>query len=132
MKLLLDTHVLLWWSSDSKRLSAGQRRALGRVAADKPALVSDISLWEIATLEELGRIRLQLPLREWLERATAAPLVQRCDISPLVAATVAKLSPSFHRDPVDRILVATALVHQATLVTSDERILEARIVPTLD
>ena len=54
--LLLDTHVLLWWLSDSRRLSRAQLSALKKVSADSPAHVCDISLWEIATLAELGRM----------------------------------------------------------------------------
>jgi PIN domain nuclease of toxin-antitoxin system len=70
-------------------------------------------------------------LREWLEQATAPPLVQRLPISPAVAAEVATLPGSFHRDPADRIIVASARVVGATLLTQDRRIIEAEIVPTL-
>jgi PIN domain nuclease of toxin-antitoxin system len=101
-------------------------------SAENPLWVSDISLWEVATLLELGRIRLRLPLRDWLDRATAPPLVQRCGISPAVAAALAALPASFHRDPADRILVATARVLGATLLTQDTRIVQAGIVSTLD
>lgn len=131
MRALLDTHVLLWWLEPSRRLSPAQREVLGRAGDPDPVWVSDISLWEIATLVELGRIRLQLPLREWLERATAPPLVRRVGISPAVAAELAALPASFHRDPADRILVATARVLGATLLTQDRRIAEAGLVTTL-
>lgn len=94
-------------------------------------MVSEISLWEVATLHDLGRIRLAVPLREWLERATAAPLVRRQGISPAIAAELAVLPDSFHRDPVDRILVATARVLGATLLTQDRRIAESGLVETL-
>lgn len=83
-------------------------------------------------LVDLGRVRLSRPLREWLERATAPPLVRTLSLNPAIAAEVAALPASFHRDPADRILIATARVHGATLVTSDRRILEAEIVSTLD
>jgi PIN domain nuclease of toxin-antitoxin system len=79
----------------------------------------------------LGRIKLHLPLRDWLEQATAPPLVARLAITPAVAAGVAALPDSFHRDPADRILVATARVFGATLLTQDRRIIEAELVPTL-
>jgi PIN domain nuclease of toxin-antitoxin system len=74
---------------------------------------------------------LTLPLRDWLERATAGPLVERVDLTPAVAAEVAALPDSFHRDPADRILVATARVHGATLLTCDRRIIDSGVVPTL-
>jgi len=128
---LLDTHILLWWFEAGNHLSRKERRILTGAGPDAPLLVSDISLWEIATLTELGRIRLTLPLREWLERATAPPLVRRCGISPAVAAEVAALPVTFHRDPADGIIVATTRLLGATLITRDERILRADVVATL-
>ena len=82
-------------------------------------------------LHDLERIRLAIPLREWLEKAVAPPLVRRIGISPAVAAELVALPNSFHRDPADRILVATARVLGATLLTRDRRIAEARLVDTL-
>ena len=131
MNALLDTHILLWWHGDCGRLSRNQQDAIADASADAPLLVSDISLWEVAMLHGLGRIRLTIPLREWLEKAVAPPLVRRIGISPAVAAELATLPDSFHRDPADRILVATARVLGATLLTRDRRIFEAELVDTL-
>lgn len=131
MTALLDTHVLIWWLQGDGPLSPAQRRVLGAADGDSPLRVSDISLWEVATLHSLGRIQLTLPLREWLEKAAAPPLVRRHGISPAVAAEVAALPDSFHRDPADRILVATARVLGATLLTNDRHIVEAGLVSTL-
>lgn len=131
MRALLDTHVLIWWFSDRPRLSPGQQQVLESASPESPLVVSEISLWEVATLHGLGRIRLTVPLQEWLERATAAPLVRRQGISPAIAAESAVLPDSFHRDPADRILVATARVLGATLLTQDRRIAESGLVETL-
>ena len=79
----------------------------------------------------LARITLRLPLRDWLEAATAPPLVQRLAITPAVAAAVAALPASFHRDPADRIIIASAQVLGGTLLTRDQRIIDAALVPTL-
>ena len=129
--MLLDTHVLLWWLGDPGRLSAAQQEAVASVDSGSPLLVSDISLWEVAMLHNLGRIRLAIPLREWLEKAVAPPLVRRQGISPAIAAEVAALPKSFHRDPVDRILVATARILGATILTRDHRIIDAGLAETL-
>ena len=131
MKALLDTHILLWWLGEDQRLSPGQRQILQEADEKSPLWVADITLWEIAILSSLERIKLHLPLREWLERAVAPPLVQLLPITPAVAAAVAALPDSFHRDPADRILVATAQVLGATLLTHDRRIIDAGLVPTL-
>jgi len=131
MIYLADTHVILWWAHGDRRLPKSHARVFQRARADSPVLVSDISLWEIAMLVEQERVRLDRPLRDWLETATAAPLVQRVGVAPAVAAETARLPSTFHRDPADRILVATARVHGATLLTVDQRIIGAAIVPTL-
>ena len=131
MKVLLDTHVLLWWFETNSSLPANHKKIIDNANALEPLLVSDISLWEIATLYELGRIRLALPLRDWLERATAPPLVQRCPITPAIAAEVAALPSTFQRDPGDRIIVSTARILGATLLTCDDRIIKSGIVPTI-
>lgn len=131
MTALLDTHVLIWWLQGDGPLSAAQQQVLDAADRDSPLRVSDISLWEIATLHSLNRIRLTLPLRDWLEKATAPPLVRRHGISPAIAAEVAALPDSFHRDPADRILVATARILGATLLTQDRHIVESGLVATL-
>ena len=131
MTALLDTHVLIWWLNDRMQLSPRQREVVEAATPDGPVFVSDISLWEVAMLATLGRIRLALPLREWLDKAVAPPLVRRQGISPAVATEVAALPDSFHRDPADRILVATARVLGATLLTNDRRIVDASLTPTL-
>ena len=131
MTALLDTHVLIWWLQGDGPLSPAQRRVLGAVDATSPLRVSDISLWEIATLHSLGRIQLTIPLRDWLAKAVAPPLVRRHGISPAIAAEVAALPDSFRRDHADGVLVATARVLGATLLTQDRRIVESGLVETL-
>lgn len=93
--------------------------------------VSEITLWEIATLVALKRLRLHLPLRDWLDRAVAEPIVHRIGISPAVAAEVAVLPDSFPRDPADRIIVASTRTIGATLLTQDRRIIDSGVVATL-
>ncbi len=131
MTALLDTHILIWWLNESGRLSPAQQNVLSAADAGSPLLVSDISLWEVATLWSLGRIELALGLRDWLEKAVAPPLVRRQGISPAIAAELAILPESFHRDPADRILVATARVLGATLLTQDRRIVDSGLATTL-
>jgi PIN domain nuclease of toxin-antitoxin system len=130
VSFVLDTHVLLQWQDASGSLNESHRDVIERVRGTEPLLISDISLWETATLYELGMIVLDVPLKEWLERATAPPLVRLVDISPDIAAEVASLPSTFHRDPADRIIVATARVLGATLLTADERIVGSGLVET--
>ena len=97
-RLLLDTHILLYWLGRDPRLSVEQAGLISEATADDPLWVADISLWEIATLVSLRRLRLHTPLRDWLEAAVAPPLVRRIGISPTVAAQVAQLPDTFPRD----------------------------------
>ncbi len=131
MKVLLDTHILIYWLGTDLRLSAEQKRVLEQASPESPLWVSDITLWEIATLYNLKRLSFHLPLRDWLEAATAPPLVQRVGISPAIAAAVAALPSSFHRDPADRIIIASAQLLGATLLTRDKQIIQSALVPTL-
>lgn len=132
MRLLLDTHVLLWWVGGDARLPASYRARLAEANAEAPVWLAEISLWEIANLRAVGRIELSLPLLDWLEMATTPPLVQRVGISPMIAARVAALPATFHRDPADRLIVATAQVLGATLLTCDRAIRESGLVPVLE
>ena len=131
MSFLLDTHIIVWWFEQNPRLLSAQKEALASADATSPLVISDISLWEISTLSSLGRLKLRFPLRDWLEAAVAPPLVRRVGISPVIAAEVAALPDSFHRDPADRILVATSRVLGATLLTLDQRIIDSGLTRTL-
>ncbi|MBK8697354.1 MAG: hypothetical protein IPN17_35120 [Deltaproteobacteria bacterium] len=81
MIALLDTHALIWWVSGDKRLPRSHKRVIKAASAERPLLVAQISLWEIAMLVTFNRIRLDRPLRDWLEAATAPPLVETVGIS---------------------------------------------------
>lgn len=101
---------------------------LGRAGDRASVGVSDVTLVEIALLLEAGRVKLAVPLDEWLARATAAPLVERCGISPAIAREMADLHATRDWDPADRVLIASARVQGVPLVTSDTRIIESGLV----
>lgn len=129
MRALLDTHILHRWVFDPRRLDAPQRRLIDRAGKHGDLWVSEISFWEIASHVERGRLDLGgMALDEWLERAAAEPLVRRHGITPAVAQELTTLSATRDWDPADRIIVATARVLRATLVTNDARIHESKLV----
>jgi PIN domain nuclease of toxin-antitoxin system len=109
--LLLDTHVVLWWQRDDRRLNRAARRA---IAEAEVVWISAVSGWEVAIKTALGRVRLDEPF---------AVLIGADDFSelPLTLAHTTRLHQiaSHHSDPFDRMLVAQALVERATLVSHD-------------
>lgn len=128
MRVVLDTHILVYWCLEPERLSPVQRHALSSLVPAEPALVADITLWEISALCSAGRLQLDLPLRDWLAQAVAPPLVRVAEISPRIAETVAHLSSWDNKDPADRLIVATALSCGARLLSNDPRMRDAGLV----
>lgn len=128
--ILLDTHMWIWWVSQDARLLAEQRSLLEQHQASGLG-VSVISCWEVAKLVELGRLQLALPVLPWLERALAYPGVRLLELTPRIAVESTELPGTFHRDPADQILVATARVLGVPLLTADRKILGYPHVQTL-
>jgi PIN domain nuclease of toxin-antitoxin system len=118
---LLDTHVAIWLFEARGRIGKGARRLLDRAAAAGEVAVSAISFWELAQLVERDRIDLDLSPSEWRRRALSAGLIE-LPLTGEIGIAAAQLD-GFHGDPGDRMLTATAIVHDAVMVTSDEQIL---------
>lgn len=116
MRLLLDTHVLLWWVDGGSELSALQRRAIGRSA--NQVWVSVASAWEMAIKASLGKLRLASPVGDYLARHLPANRFQLLNITLDHAARVEAL-PFHHRDPFDRLLIAQAKQENLTVVSKD-------------
>jgi len=114
--VLLDTHVLYWWSSESSRLSRTAGQALE--SADELAVAS-ITWYELAWLVQHDKITIHVPLLTWLK--SLATQVATVATTPAVAATAVSLPATFPRDPADRIIYATAIEYSWPLITIDER-----------
>ncbi len=115
-------------SRADRRLSAKAIAALDRLPRDDRPCVADVSVWEVATLVERGRLTLDVPLREWLEAAGHPRSVRLLPVTPAIAAEVANLRVSYPRDPADRLIVATARVLDLPVLTHDRRITRSRLV----
>jgi PIN domain nuclease of toxin-antitoxin system len=113
VRLLLDTHVLIWWLADDRKLSKNARAIIANT--DNDVLVSSASLWEIAIKEALGRLDVEL---DDLEQAIARNGFRPLLISFNHALTAGGLPP-VHRDPFDRMLVAQASVEELRLMSHD-------------
>jgi PIN domain nuclease of toxin-antitoxin system len=122
--LLLDTHVWLWLLAGSPELSTQARQRIGEAAAVGALRIAAVSLWEIALLASRGRIVLGKSMGLWLDEALAEPGPAIDPLSPQIAIESYSLPEAFHRDPADRLIVATARVANAALMTRDRRILD--------
>lgn len=117
MKLLLDTHALLWWLSDDPSLGDGARDVIADPGND--VLVSIVSLWEIVVKARIGKLRADI-------RTVAAAVEEggftRLDLAVSHLLTLDRLpvDPA-HRDPFDHLLVAQAIAEDATFMTEDRR-----------
>lgn len=123
MRLLLDTHALVWLLEDSTRVSEPVHAQLQQAADADLLFVSAITPWEIAMLVAKGKLRLGQDVAEWLEAALSLPGIRLEPLSPTIAVASTRLPWEVHPDPADRILLATARHMDATLVTADRQML---------
>jgi PIN domain nuclease of toxin-antitoxin system len=128
--ILLDTHVVLWLTSDPAKLSGKARAAIeaSRKNGDGVA-ICDITLLELATLASKGRIRLDISLESFLQEIEARFVV--LPISGRACARAMGLPTAYPKDPADRIIGATALVEGLSLVTADREIHRSKVVHTI-
>ncbi len=128
--ILLDTHVVLWLTSDPARLSGKARAAIevSRKNGDGVA-ICDITLLELATLASKGRIRLGISLESFVQEVEARFVV--LPISGRACAHAMGFPTAYPKDPADRIIGATALVEGLSLITADHENRRSKLVPTI-
>lgn len=130
MRIICDTHILLFWANAPTRLSPRASAALEQGRAEGVLAIADISLWELALLEERGRLQLpaDVPLVIYVRRLLEA---LRLEVLPITAEIAQISRGSFfpHGDPADRLIAATALVGPHPLITADETL---RRIPQLN
>jgi PIN domain nuclease of toxin-antitoxin system len=127
--ILLDTHVLIWARDDSKQLSRTAASAIRRARNDGGLAISAITLWELASLLDSGKIQaygtVEASVRLLVEDVTVRP------ITPEIAALAAQFPDDYSRDPADRLIGATARAEGLTLITRDENIRRSPLLRTV-
>jgi len=116
MKLLLDTHIFIWWADHPEKLSHAALSALEDEAND--LLLSAASVWEMQIKIQLGKLKLTLPLRELINNQQETNDLK---VSPVTLTHVLALDalPFHHKDPFDRLLIAQSIEEDLTLVSAD-------------
>ena len=122
--ILLDTHVLVWTVEDDPRLGVESRKLINAESAKGRILVAAISVWEIAMLVARNRLALGQDVGIWIERVLALPGIELAELAAPISLGAVNLPGTFHADPADRMIAATARHHQATLLTADRQILD--------
>jgi PIN domain nuclease of toxin-antitoxin system len=128
--ILLDTHIWVWWIDGSPQLTSAQQQHIHAHQASGLG-VSVISCWEVCKLVELNRLVLRQPVAEWINLALSLPGVRLLYLTPRIAVESTQLPGTFHRDPADQIIVATARIRACSLLTADAKILAYPHVKTL-
>src|SRR5581483_4839153 len=121
--IVLDTPILLWWLSGQDHLLSGPAKHLVQTAhKEKKIAVSSISSWEIAMLVARNRLALSMDVATWLSKAEETGTIEFIPVDNEIAIKSVELPEPFHKDPADRIIVATARKLAAILITADEKI----------
>jgi len=121
--LLLDTHIALWLDSGDGRLRPSTRALIDGCWQNGGTIcLSAVTTWEIALLVDTGRIDLDIPIEAWVQRFIERPGVEAVPLGRHAASRSYRLHHLEHRDPADRLLIATAIELGCPLVTYDERI----------
>ena len=119
--IVLDTHIWFWWIQNDPQLRRTTHAYLHTQMATCLG-VSIFSCWEITQLNAGGKLTLPVSIKEWLDAALQAPGIRLLDLTPEIVIDANNLPDNFHRDPADRLIVATARIHNCPLVTEDSKI----------
>lgn len=120
--VLLDTHALIWWMTNVKRLSKKARSMIEEESKKGSVVISAISIWEIAMLVKKGKVAFSVDPELFLDHLESEIQVKILPVSARIARLSVSLPHADHNDPADRMIVATAMVYRAVLVTKDKKI----------
>lgn len=122
--IVLDTSTLIWWVDNPQKLSKKAKKTIEEEKSkEKNILISSITTLEIYRLVKNGKLELTSHPDSWLEKIESLPAVRFIPVDNRIAVISVNLPDPLHKDPADRIIIATALNMGAKLITSDKRIL---------
>ena len=129
--ILLDTCAVIWDGLDQSKLTPKALKAIETASNNNALLVADISFWEIAMLVKKGRVEISTKAAHFIQLFLKARNPVILPISPEIADLSVNLPPELNNDPADRIIAATAILHNARLVTADENLIQCGLIDTL-
>lgn len=119
---LVDTHAWIWYVFNDPAIKKSFK-LIDSAIQNNDLYISDISLWEIAKLDQKKRIILEMPCLEWINKFISSTSIKVISISSSIAVESCHLPEKFHSDPADEIIIATARVENLTILTRDKKIL---------
>jgi len=129
--IVLDTHALVWWVAGDSTLSKKAKAAIEHELSGGEIIVSAISAWEIAMLVEREKLVLSMDVGSWLATVSGVGAVRFMPVDTEIPIKSVDLPGNFHKDPADRMIVATARKLAVPLVTKDEKIRSYAHVKTI-
>ena len=121
MLTICDTHILIFWQDDPKRLSIKAKQAIEQSLKNKTLACADISLWEIAMLIKHGRLRGDVSAQQYIEDIILTMSLTILPITPQISA-LSQQDIFLHKDPADRLIASTAIAHNISLITADSKL----------
>jgi PIN domain nuclease of toxin-antitoxin system len=129
--ILLDTHAWIWWVSNPEKLSIPAKTEIGRAVENSEILISSISALEVAMLVHKERLKLTMEVSEWIARSERLSFLRFIPLDNKIAVKSVNLPGDLHRDPADRIIIATAKITDIPVVTKDEKISDYPYIETI-
>ena len=128
--IILDTHAWWWILSEPDKVSETVLEIIQNTQPGDRAIAS-ISIWEFAMMASRGRIQLSISAEKWIDYAVNKTGIRVVELNEKIALESCTLPGEFHKDPADRIIVATTRINKATLITKDQKIIDYPCVETI-
>ena len=121
MLIICDTHVLIFWQDDPKRLSKKAKQALEKALVSQSLACSDISFWEISMLFKAGRLRNDVSTAQYMNDIILTMSLTVLPITPEIA-TLSQQELFIHKDLADRLIASTAIINKIPLISADSKL----------
>ena len=129
--ILLDTCAVIWDALDRQQLTDRALSAINKADEFNALIISDITIWEIAMLVHKERIKIDTTASNFVNLYLQTRNISVVQISPEIAELSVNFGPELNKDPVDRIISATSIIHNAQLITADQNLISSELVDTL-
>ena len=129
--ILLDTCAVIWDALDRQQLSEKALNAINKADEFNAIIISDITIWEIAMLTQKERIKVDTTASHFVNLYLQTRNISIVNISPEIAELSVSFGAEINKDPADRIISATSMIHNAQLVTADQNLISNEVIDTL-